>query len=290
MPPRRSLFLSVFVDEIASLVLMSPFLTSLETSWLRSACRSCAGVFLSNMPESTLAFVYFEALASPDLAWKSFDLWSAEELDKGGFLARSLCFTEVPRLNRYSVLRVFRLRPCDAGCLGNYEPRRSEKLWRSKEFVLAAVEENGNALIFADESLRRDETVVLRAIDENAHALNYAHGSLRQNQMFLMEAVSRNGQVLRYADLAFRKDHDFVLAAVKQNALALYWADDTLKTDPDLVEAANAAFRRRFALTPQTTNNIQDHNYNQQEDKKKDRIISSSNKKKKNRCRRPLAK
>ena len=49
-----------------------------------------------------------------------------------------------------------------------------------REIVLAAVAQNGCALMFASEALRGDRDVVLVAVAENGKALDYASPELRR--------------------------------------------------------------------------------------------------------------
>ena len=60
--------------------------------------------------------------------------------------------------------------------------RRSEMSWEDKEFVLAAVQQSGDALGSASEELRADKEVVLAAVQQNGDALEYALAELQADK------------------------------------------------------------------------------------------------------------
>jgi len=116
-----------------------------------------------------------------------------------------------------------------------------------REVVLAAVTHNGFALQFASDALKNDEQVVLAAVAQWGDALEYASDALRGDRDVVLAAVTHDGMALEYAYPAMRGDRQVVLAAVAQNWRALRYASDELRGDKDVVVAAVAQNRR--ALT-----------------------------------------
>ncbi len=97
--------------------------------------------------------------------------------------------------------------------------------------LLAAVQQNGQALGCAAESLKADRDFVLAAVQQYGWgwALEYAAESLKADRDFVLAAVQQNGQALAYADESLKANRDFVLAAVQQNGQALEYPDERLR-------------------------------------------------------------
>ena len=62
--------------------------------------------------------------------------------------------------------------------------------WNSFDLVLAAVQQNGYALNYAEDSLKANEKIVLAAVKQNGFALKYADESLKNNEIFLRKLDS----------------------------------------------------------------------------------------------------
>jgi len=107
-----------------------------------------------------------------------------------------------------------------------------------RDFVLAAVKQDGTALVYASAMLRNDRDFVLAAVKQNGMALKYASANFQADRDFVLAAVKQNGQVLRWASANFQADRNVVLAAVKQNGTALVWASTGLRADPEVVLVA----------------------------------------------------
>ena len=73
------------------------------------------------------------------------------------------------------------------------------KLKADKEVVLAAVEQGGDFLQYADEKLKADEEIVLTAL-KNGGTLQYADDKLKADKKFVLKAVKQSDIVLRDAD------------------------------------------------------------------------------------------
>lgn len=89
------------------------------------------------------------------------------------------------------------------------------------ELVLAAVRNNGIALRFASKRLASDRDVVLVAVRCNGEALEYTAEALRRDKQVVLEAVRQSGHAVRFAGDALIRDHDVALEAARQNGDAL---------------------------------------------------------------------
>jgi len=160
---------AVLDEELALLV--TSWLTFAQTTWLRAACRSCEELFVRNCPAATTQFVFLESVEPPEL------LIDADDSFEEGL-------RETPRQNRHAS-RCWRLPISRAKEL----PRECKlRLFSDRDFVLAAVAQNGRALKFADASLRRDRDVVLAAVAQSRNALYYADASLRSDRDVVLAA------------------------------------------------------------------------------------------------------
>ena len=61
------------------------------------------------------------------------------------------------------------------------------------EIVLAAVAQDGVALVYASEKLKGDKEVVLAAVRQNGDALGYASEELQIDKEVVLAAVAQNG-------------------------------------------------------------------------------------------------
>ena len=86
--------------------------------------------------------------------------------------------------------------------------------------MLAAVEQNGYALLYASEELRADREFVLAAVRKDGHALLYASAELHADadREIVLAAVRQNGLALRYASRKLRNDEEVVSEAARSNA------------------------------------------------------------------------
>ena len=69
----------------------------------------------------------------------------------------------------------------------------------SRDEVLEAVKQDGNALKFASDELKGDRVVVMEAVKQNGWALEYAAEELRGDREVVLEAVKQSGWALQYA-------------------------------------------------------------------------------------------
>lgn len=138
-------------------LLVSAFLTSVETTKLRCASQSCERLFVRNCPPATSEFVFFE--------WSSNEFC---ELSPKVSQCSLDSLAEVPKRNPASPLRVWRLdvRHCYfiTHSRSVYALLFPRGFFRSRRAVSNLVSRNGLALKFADHSLKRDRTVVLTAV------------------------------------------------------------------------------------------------------------------------------
>ena len=65
--------------------------------------------------------------------------------------------------------------------------------WNDKEVVLAAVKQNGMALIFASEELKNDKEIVLAAVKQDEEAFLYASKEIRSKVKVLSPDNPKEG-------------------------------------------------------------------------------------------------
>jgi hypothetical protein len=114
----------------------------------------------------------------------------------------------------------------------------------SKEILLAAVRNDGRALMYASNT--DDADIVLAAVEQEGSmydadidsCFQYASKNLKCTLSFVLKAVRRHGPALQYASKELRFQKQVVLEAVKQNGSALAFARSDLKDDAEVVYAA----------------------------------------------------
>jgi|GEM_PF-1548574 len=118
----------------------------------------------------------------------------------------------------------------------------SEELKADREVVLALVQKYGRALKYASEELKADREVVMAAVQQHGGALEYASEELKADKEVVLVAVASDLFVIELASKAFRADREVVLKAVKKNGQALRYVTEELRSDREvLLEAVKTA-------------------------------------------------
>ena len=128
----------------------------------------------------------------------------------------------------------------------------SEDLKNDRGFVLAAVEADGHALLYAPAALQDDRGIVMVAVASRGRALQYASERLRRDRDVVLAAVAADESAVEFAldsgDMAlglalpeWNSDREFVLRAVRADGKALQQASAALRDDRDIVLAAVAS-------------------------------------------------
>ena len=84
---------------------------------------------------------------------------------------------------------------------------------RERIWLLAAVQQDGFALVWASAELQADREVVLAAVQQNGVALVHASAELQADREVVLAAVQRSGGVLVHASAELRGDRDVVVPA-----------------------------------------------------------------------------
>ena len=113
-----------------------------------------------------------------------------------------------------------------------------QKLKSDREFILAAVINDGTALEHADDELKSDWEIVLAAVTNNGTALEHADEDLKSVRDIVLAAVVNDGTALEYADEKLKSEREIVLAAVINDGSALEFADEEFKSDREIVLTA----------------------------------------------------
>jgi hypothetical protein len=94
----------------------------------------------------------------------------------------------------------------------------SDELKGDREIVLTAVRRDLWAFEYAAlNDLNRDGEIIMAAIEQPGMALQYANDGIRGNREFILAAISRNPLSLEYASDDIKRDRQIVLAAVRKN-------------------------------------------------------------------------
>lgn len=152
------------------------------------------------------------------------------------------------------------------GQLGNESPLEyaSELLRDDIDVVLAAIEKDGKAILYASDNLKNNVDLVSQALKNGAGlsyfnylpfklqnrenlllTLNNGGGliadiptNLRSDKEIVMIAVKYYGKNLRQASTELKNDKEIVMAAVKSCGEMLEYTSDELRNDPKIVLAA----------------------------------------------------
>ena len=100
------------------------------------------------------------------------------------------------------------------------------------------------ALECAPPEFRFDCGVVLAAVAQNGRALVHASEMLGADRAVVLAAVATTGLALEFVQPAFRNDHGVLLAAVSQDGSALAFASGWNRVDPEILTAAVSENRR----------------------------------------------
>jgi len=113
----------------------------------------------------------------------------------------------------------------------------SQEIKDDREVVLTAVRDNGLALAFASSALRGDREVVLTALEQNGAALEYASDELRASREIALVAVQECGEAFRFVVKALQFDREIALAAVRSSASVMSLLPMFMKEQRDFVLA-----------------------------------------------------
>ena len=113
-----------------------------------------------------------------------------------------------------------------------------KRVWLDREFVKAAVKQNGWMLEKASDMLRADRQIVLAAVHTDGSALKFASDELRADYNIVLAAVYQTGSALEFACDGLRADRNIVRVAVRQFRSGLAFASDELRADRDIVLAS----------------------------------------------------
>ncbi|EFC46815.1 predicted protein [Naegleria gruberi] len=109
---------------------------------------------------------------------------------------------------------------------------------QTREMVLLALKNNGEAIQFVNNEFLRDNEIILEAIKTFPYAIQYSCDELYQDRDFILECVNENGEVLSYIWEDYGDDREIVLNAVRNCGLSLEYASEELQADKEIVLAA----------------------------------------------------
>ena len=107
-----------------------------------------------------------------------------------------------------------------------------------REFMLAAVKQNGWALKYASDELKGDREIVLEAVKQKGYALQFASDELKGDREIVLEAVRTSGiEVLNYVTdeetIKYIKDRVTIsrLAPVCKAANEAFWENSSMSME-----------------------------------------------------------
>ena len=109
--------------------------------------------------------------------------------------------------------------------------RWGEAIVTGRYEMMAAVEQNGEALLWASDELKNDRGVVMAAVKQGGDALQWASDELKNDRGVVMAAVKQDGGALQFASNELQNDRGVVMAAVEQSGWALRFASNELKQE-----------------------------------------------------------
>lgn len=105
-----------------------------------------------------------------------------------------------------------------------------------EDVVMTAINQNVNALQFANERLRDDEEVFFSIIDKNQQALFYASDRLLDDKKFIMICVKKGAFCLPFVSDNLRNDKEVVLKAIEfEGASSIFYISERLKDDKEVI-------------------------------------------------------
>ena len=115
-----------------------------------------------------------------------------------------------------------------------------EVLLYDKEFILAAVKENGDILKFLSDDYRDDKHLLIDAVKSSDSAFKYASARIKADKDFLLYLIGCTdvGSVFKFASFELKSDKDFVLQAVKRSGFNYKYISYELKYDREIFFAA----------------------------------------------------
>lgn len=114
----------------------------------------------------------------------------------------------------------------------------SSELRSDFDVVLAAVQNNGQAIMFAHPSLHDNPEIMLASVKTFGDALSLAPTVVQSNKDIVLAAVSNSGDSLRYASAELTDDYEIVKTAVSNQGYALRYASSNQRGDRRIILAA----------------------------------------------------
>jgi len=94
------------------------------------------------------------------------------------------------------------------------------KYHSSKPHVIAAVKQNGMALLFADRNLRDDVEIINEATKQNPRAVRYIYSDDIMPVSFYMDLIKKDGLIIKYVPPYVKAMFSIRLESVSQNGMA----------------------------------------------------------------------
>lgn len=138
-------------------------------------------------------------------------------------------------------------------------------LKKDRNFVLAAVRQNGDVLFNVDPKFLKDEEVVraffdqnegkaddrnllLHLIEQNGDNLKFASENLKKDRDFVLGILEFKGRAFKHIDEDLKKDEELILTALQEDGTAIEFIPDDQKKELRFIRAAVAQNYKAFSL------------------------------------------
>jgi len=133
---------------------------------------------------------------------------------------------------------LMRLEPVHAQLLDDLRrgcamPWEVQAVANNRDFMLAAVRQDGSILRHAASWISSDHEVVLAAMESDGKALQFAGAELREDKSVVLAAVRSVGSALKFASVALRADVEVLLAALAEDTAAVCFIAAERMSDAD---------------------------------------------------------
>ena len=126
---------------------------------------------------------------------------------------------------------------------GSWDYEKVAKEWfESKEFMLAAVTNDGRDLEYASDKLKDDRELVLAALTNDGRALQSAAAKFKDDREIVLAAVKKDGRTLSDASDNLKNNREIVLEAIKNKPNSIEFASDQLNGDAEIVLTAMSQY------------------------------------------------
>ena len=130
-----------------------------------------------------------------------------------------------------------------------YSIEDAEANFDNEEFMLKALQEKAWWVVaYSSDRLKANKEFMMKAVQSNGQLLYYASKELRDDKDIVSEAVKNKWLIFKYASKRLRGDKDVAKIALEQNLKASIYLTDEIKKDPEIDAILHPKGRKRKRL------------------------------------------